>query len=728
MDSIRELLTGNYTLHPSIVFESCARPYVTYVEYHNTFIPLIGLVYGEGYRVPQRLAVDIGGTFVDAITFDRDTREITVEKASTTPATPSVGVQNSIEKVGVSLEETEAFTHGTTLGINAYLEREGARTGIITNRGFRDIYEIGRTNLERDAMYDIRYEKPPTLVPRRRRVGVTGRMDKDGGVIEPLDEGEVRRAASYLIEEQDVESIAVCFLHSYQNSDHERRATALIREAYPDVSISTSSDITREYREYERTSTAVLDAYIKPIFESYVDDLDETLAAQGFDGSFFVTRSGGGTLTAESAKTAPVHTILSGPAGGLIGASYVSEATDRENLIAVDMGGTSLDACVIENGTPAVEYESHLEHLPMMIPVYDIRTIGAGGGSIAHIDGDLLKVGPKSAGADPGPICYGLGGTDPTVTDAALDLGYIDPDEFLGGEMELDIESARQGLNEEIADPLGMARIEASKGIFDVALANTVGAIREITVEKGLDPRDFTMVSYGGAGSMFVPLLAREMNAQEVLVPQAPSVFSAWGMLVADVVYDFAQTYIAVLNDIETGAINATLDELESEAAETLSAEGFTGERRRLERYAEMRYFGQEHTVEVPAGGLEDVEELSDRFEAQHERRYGHTMDDPAQVVHLRVRAIGENEKPDLESQETRSAGHAEPIGTREAYCFDVDGTVAFDLYHRDDLRPGDRLDGPAIVQEPSTTIVLHSDQVAEIDEYGHILITGDRA
>lgn len=674
----------------------------------------------------QRLAVDIGGTFVDAITFDRETRDISVEKAPTTPESPTDGVFHSIEKVKADLVSSEAFVHGTTLGINAFLEREGARTGIITNQGFEDIYEIGRTNLERDSMYNIQYEKPASLVPRRRRKGVPGRMNAAGEVVDALDEEAVRQAANSLVNDWDVESIAVTFLHSYQNGEHERRAADIVKEEFPEISVSNSSAITREYREYERTSTAVLDAYIKPIFENYADRLDRQLTDQGFDGSFFVTRSGGGTLTVDAAKTAPVHTILSGPAGGLIGASYVGDTIGRDNLIAVDMGGTSLDACVIENGTPAVEYESDLENFPMMIPVYDIRTIGAGGGSVAWLDGELLKVGPKSAGADPGPICYGQGGKDPAVTDAALALGYIDPDAFLGGEMSLAGEKAKDGIMEDIAAPLDMSLRGASAGIFNVTLANTVAAIREITVEKGLDPRDFTMVAYGGAGPMFVPLLGREMGVKEILVPQAPSVFSAWGMLMADVVYDFAQTEIEVLSDIEFEDLENAFQGLESEAAETLAEEGFEEERQRLERYVEMRYFGQEHTVEVPSDGIKSTEGLADRFEDLHESRYGHTMDDPAQSVHLRVRAVGENDKPSLEGQKSRDAGSLEPHDTTEAYCFAKEDIVPFEVYQRDDIAPGDMIDGPAIVREPTTTIVFHSDQEAQADEYGHLFIRSD--
>lgn len=675
----------------------------------------------------ERLAVDIGGTFVDAITFDRSTRDVTVEKASTTPDEPESGVLSSIEKVGASLKDTEAFVHGTTLGLNAVLEREGAATGIITNEGFEDIYEIGRTNVERESMYDIRYQKPESIVARRRRVGVPGRLDANGEEVESLDEGAIRDAAAQLVEGQNVDGIAICFLHSYRNPDHEREAARIVREAYPEISVSISSDITREYREYERTSTAVMDAYIKPIFETYIDNLDSELSDEGLDAPFFVTRSGGGTLTAASATDAPVHTILSGPAGGLIGASNVGRETGRDDLITVDMGGTSLDACVIEDGTPAVKYDSRLEHQPLMIPVYDIRTIGAGGGSIAWLDGELLKVGPKSAGADPGPVAYGHGGTEPTVTDAAVALGYIDPDDFLGGDMELDADGAKTAIDKTLAEPLDSSVTDVSRGVFDVTIANTVGAIREITIEKGLDPREFSMMAFGGAGPMFVPLLAREMGVEEVVVPKAPSVFSALGMLMADVVYDFARTNIEALTDLKLSELETTFDDLDAKAIETLTDEGFDEDEVDLEHTLEMRYLGQEHTVEVDANGIETIDEVSNRFEAKHEDRYGHAMDDPPEVVHQRVRAIGRNDKPPLEREDPVD-GSPEPIGSRDAYCFALDERTPFDVYDRGDLRSGMAIDGPAVVREPTTTIVFHSDQTATIDEYGQLVISGGDA
>jgi N-methylhydantoinase A len=669
----------------------------------------------------RRLAVDIGGTFVDAIEFDHGTGKIGVEKVPTTRAEPSEGVLDAVETIDTDLAETAAFVHGTTLGLNALLEREGATTGILTNEGFRDVFEIGRYNLPEEDMYNLDYRPPESLVPRRRRLGVPGRLDADGEEVEPLDEDAVRAAAAELADDHGVDAVAICFLNAYRNPDHERRAAQLVRETAPDVSVSVSSDITREYREYERTSTTVLDAYIKPIFESYVDDLDGALRSRGFDGEFFITRSGGGALGAESAKTAPVQTVFSGPAGGLIGASAVGEATGRDDLIAVDMGGTSLDACVVQDGSPSVEYEAELEHHPLMIPVYDLRTIGAGGGSIAWLDRGLLKVGPRSAGADPGPICYGRGGTDPTVTDAALALGFVDPDNFLGGEMALDAAGAREGIRERLAEPLDATVAETSRAVFDITLANTVSAIREITVEKGLDPREFSMVAYGGAGPILVPLVAREMGVEEVLVPQAPAVFSAWGMLMADVVHDFSRTFVRLLSDVSVDDLRERFESLEERTVARLEEDGFAPADQAVERTIGMRYFGQEHTVDVPLGADDGIDDLRERFERNHERRYGHVMDDPAEVVLLRVRGTGVTDKPAIERA---SGGDGDArVGTREAYCFAAGEHRPFDVYRRAGLAPGDVLEGPAIVREPTTTLVFYSDQRARVDEFGHVVV-----
>ena len=497
---------------------------------------------------PVRIAVDIGGTFVDAIEFDARTGHVRLHKASTTPDQPTHGVLTAIQGLHTPFPAIATFIHGTTLGLNAILQRRGARTGIMTNEGFRDIFEVGRGDVPGDQMYNFQYQRPPSIVPRRLALGVRGRIDARGAVIEDLDEAGVLAAGRLLVEQGGVQAIAITFLHSYLNPEHERRAAAILRAAFPTVALSISSDLAREYREYERTSTTVLEAYIRPIFETYIGELERDLRAAGFAGSFLITRSGGGAMTSAVARRAPLLTVLSGPAGGIIGAAALSSLIERPNLISFDVGGTSVDACVLQDGKPTEVYEARIENFPLLIPIYDIRTIGAGGGSIARVEGGLLRVGPQSAGADPGPLCYRKGGTAPTVTDAAIVLGYLSAREFLEGQISIDEEVARQGVQALIATPLGVDPVTAAAGIFEVMVARTVGAIREITVERGLDPREFSLLAFGGAGPMIAPLLMREMGLKEVIIPHAPAGFSAWGMLMSDLEFDFSRTVLTRLS------------------------------------------------------------------------------------------------------------------------------------------------------------------------------------
>lgn len=672
----------------------------------------------------HRLAVDIGGTFVDAIVFNPETGALRLEKDFTTPDDASRGVLSAIERLEVGLADVETFVHGTTLGLNTVLERKGAPTGIIANEGFEDIFEMGRYDRPREKMYSLFYDEPPVLIKKRYRVGVPCRLDAQGNELVALDEDAVRVAAKYLVEEMERTSIAVCYLHAYRNPVHERRTKDIIEEMYPDVPVSVSSEIVREYREYERTSTTVVNAYVKPIFRTYITGLEDSLAAAGFDGSFYITRSGGGALAARDSADVPVHTIFSGPAGGLIGTVALSELTGRPDLIAVDMGGTSTDACVVHGGMPALKYEATLERLPLMIPTYDITTIGAGGGSIARAEDGLLRVGPQSAGASPGPVCYGRGGSEPTFTDAALTMGYLDPAQFLGGEMTLAAADAEAALRDKVADPLGLDVLSACRGIFEVLLAKTVSAVREITVQAGLDPREFAMLAFGGAGPMFVPLVGREMGVKEVIVPQAPSVFSAWGMLMTDIVQEYSQTILTLLEDLDMASLAESTRQLEEQAQAGLAEGGFAPDVRLIERSAEMRYFGQEHNLEVSIDGVASLDELRARFDEAHSRRYGHQMGDPVQLVNIRVRGIGRETKPELPEIATREGAGPTPRASREAYCFATGAPAEFAVYSRDDLCAGDVLAGPAIVEEATTTIIFFSDQTAVIDKFGQIVIT----
>ena len=676
-----------------------------------------------------RIAVDIGGTFVDAMELDTATSTVRFRKALATPAQPSHGVLSAVAALGTDLSRAELFIHGTTLGLNAVLERRGEPTGIITNEGMRDIFLLGRGNVPSDHMYDFQYQPPPSLVQRRHTVGVRCRLDYQGNVVEPLDEDTVREAARYLVEEQGVRSIAVCYLHSFRDPAHEQRTAELLRKSYPGVTVSISTDIIREYREYERTSTTVVDAYIRPIFERYVGELEPALTLGGFAGQFLIMRSGGGSMTATAAKKSPTHTILSGPAGGVAGGMFLAQALGRDDLLTFDVGGTSLDACVIEAGTAAATHQAALEHIPLLVPAYDIRTIGAGGGSIAWLERGLLKVGPHSAGADPGPVCYGRGGTMPTVTDAAVCLGYLDPDSFLSGDMELHAADARTALQQQIAGPLALDTDAAAAGIFDVMLAKTVGAMRQITVERGHDPRLFSLLAFGGAGPLIAPLLAREMGIAEVIIPFAPSGFSAWGMLSADVVDDASRTLMAVLDDLDLSTLGAYLAELEADTMISLAAQGVPAARAVLERQVEVRYAGQEHTlpVAVPADLSKDA--IRSAFQEMHLARYGHMMGNRLQILNVRVRGIGRTDRLKLA---TFPAGNGDPsrarLADRDAFDFGTRSTCVFAVYDRSLLQPGDVLAGPALIDEGTSTTVVHSGQQVHVDPRGYLLITAVQA
>ncbi|MYC84487.1 MAG: hydantoinase/oxoprolinase family protein [Acidimicrobiia bacterium] len=672
-----------------------------------------------------RLGVDIGGTFVDAIAYDEQAGKITVRKSPTTPAAPADGVITATRATGATLEDASVYTHGTTLGLNAVLERKGSVTGIITNAGFRDIFEIARGDLPRGSMYDFRYRRPELLVKRRHTVGVPGRIDHRGKVVEELDHDAVVEAGRQL-SESGVESVAVCFLHSYANSAHEKAAKSILARAFPDLSVSVSVDLVREYREYERTSTAVADAYIRPILGKYLTDLEDRLRDGGFDGSFLIMRSAGGAMTSEIARVSPLLTVFSGPAGGIAGTISLGEATGRSSLISFDVGGTSLDACVIVDGAPTEVYEAEIESLPIRIPVFDIRTIGAGGGSIAWMDKGLLRVGPHSAGAVPGPICYGRGNTEPTVTDASLCLGYLAADEFLGGEMSLDEAAAVRGVTEKLAEPLGMSTQRAAASVFDVLLARTVGAIREITVERGLDPREFSLVAFGGAGPMLAPLLAREMELPEVVVPAAPAVFSAWGMLMSDLEYDLGQTVLTMLDDAALAQVEGVFAELESEADRVLAAQSVPPENRVVLRRLDLRYNGQEHTLSVDLREADDPDSVIDRFHRQHVERYGHSLTEEVQILTARVRAIGRLEKPSalLAGRQAAPAdGVGSRAGERHAFDFATRKRRLFPIYERSLLEAGVKIDGPAIIREPTSVTIIHGDQSAIPDESGNLVV-----
>ncbi|MEU4823382.1 hydantoinase/oxoprolinase family protein [Actinomadura sp. NPDC023710] len=671
-----------------------------------------------------RLAVDIGGTFVDAIAYDEGTGELRLHKAPTTPDAPARGVLDAVGGLAGRLDDVEAFVHGTTLGLNAILQRRGADVGIITNAGFRDLLEIARANVPGQHMYDFAYAPPPPLVPRRHRTGVPGRIDAQGAEVEPLDEDAVREAGRILVEEHGLRSLAVCFLHSYAEPAHERRAAQILRDAHPDVSISVSTDISREYREYERTSTATLDAYIRPVLSDYIGALEGRLGDAGLARPLHIMRSGGGAMTAELARRAPLMTVLSGPAGGVVGASFLARELGRDKLISFDVGGTSVDCCVIEDGSPGEVHEAAIDGFPLLIPIFDIRTVGAGGGSIAWMDHGLLKVGPQSAGAVPGPVAYRAGGTEPTVTDAALVLGYLDPAAFLGGDMSIDADAARAAVADRLARPLGVGVTEAAASVLRVLLARTVGALREITVERALDPREFALLAFGGAGPLLGPMLAREMGITETVVPQVPAAFSAFGMLMSDLEYEFATTVLKPLSDATLAELEPAFADLENQGEEVLSLQGVKPEDRTLVRRLDVRYHGQEHTLAIDLRPGDDAAAILDRFHGLHRARYGHAMPDGGQILTLRVRAVGVLPKPGLRRLSGSGSGTPDPAGSRPAFDVATGETVPFPVYERQALAPGHAVPGPAIVEEGTSTTVIFSDQRLTVDVHGHLLVS----
>jgi N-methylhydantoinase A len=673
----------------------------------------------------MRIAVDVGGTFTDVVVLGGEGGELRYDKVQSVPQDPASGVLSGFAKVQMDPGTLDFFVHGTTLGLNALLTRRGARVAIVTTRGFRDVYEIGRT--DRDPMYDFKYRKPPTLVPRSLVFEVEERLAYTGAVLTAFD-SESARTAARRVKEQAVDAVAVCFLHSYANPEHELEMERVLRAECPGVHVTLSHKLSREYREYERTSTTVIDAYVKPITVAYLEKLERQLVADGFVGRFLLTRSGGGAMTVASAREHPVHLVLSGPAGGVIGAASFGKLIGHENLISLDMGGTSTDVSLIAAGEPKLETTQRFETLPVSIPTIDIHTIGAGGGSIAWVDdGGHLQVGPQSAGAVPGPVCYGKGGEQPTFTDAALAVGYLDPDNFLGGEIPLD-RSLTDAAVEALAAKIGLSYSETAAGILRLTVAKLVSAVRVISIEQGYHPKSFSIIAFGGAGAFLAAEVARELTIPTLIVPPSPATFSAFGMLTADVVNDFSQTLIVPLREDKIDAINAAFAELVAGAEQVLRGEDHPEDRWQLVASAEIRYRGQEHAVNVSLAGHElrasDVEGLVERFGEAHEIHYGHRTKDPVEIVTLRLRAIAAVERPELPRVPARTDGSApEPSGHRSVYRAEAGGDVDYALYVRSRLFAGDLVPGPAIVEEPSSTTVVHAGDVVTVGEYGELIV-----
>ena len=674
-----------------------------------------------------RIGVDIGGTFTDVAALDEASGEIRVAKTPSTPTRPVKGVLDAIHKVQVLPEKVTFIVHGTTVGTNAVIQRKAAKVALITTKGFRDIIEIMEGNRPVWGLYDIQWEKPEPLVPRFLRFEVTERVEHSGRVVEPLNLEEANTVVKKLAE-HDIEAVAVSFIFSYMHPEHEERMREIISGELPQASVSLSSQVNPEIREYQRTSTTVIDACIKPVVRRYLESLEEGLQQNGFRCGLMIMRSSGGMMTSRAARETPVHTIESGPAAGVIGSAFVGEMLGNRNLIAIDMGGTTFKVSLIDGGSPRFKSQGEVRWgVPFRIPMIDLSEIGAGGGSVAWIDkGGVMKVGPDSAGADPGPVCYGAGGDNPTITDANLILGRLNPDYFLGGEMKLDREAAEKAIKEKIAKPLGMDTAEAAMGIIEISNANMLGSMRVASVERGYDPRDFYTIAYGGAGPMVASTLAKELGSPRLIIPMNPGIFSAIGMLAADVRFDFAQTYIARMKDADIERINAMYQKL-GERAERELRRSFSGASTLL-RAVDIRYLGQNYevTIRVPSGilGPEDLAAISDNFNSEHKRLYGHCKtNEPTEIVTLRTTIVGAMPRP--KPKRVAISGYAEIAlkGERQVYFPEKEGFIDCPVYERSMLPSGPSLEGPCIIEEMDSTEIVNPGQKASIDQYGNVLV-----
>jgi N-methylhydantoinase A len=670
-----------------------------------------------------RVAMDIGGTFTDFVVVDEAAGTTHAGKTSTTPATPEQGVLEGLGEFVPDLAQISFIVHGTTVGLNSFLERKGTRVLLLMTTGLRDAYSIARH--DRKELYTLRYRKPERLVPRRDVFEVVERLRWDGSVETELDESSLQPLID-AVKREGIEAVAVCLVHAYVNPAHELQAREALQRECPGLSVTLSHEIAREWREYERASTAVLNAYVAPRVEGYLRSLEEELARRDVGPKLHVMQSNGGITTAAKARQQPVQTLLSGPVGGTIGGAALSKVTGRKNLLCVDMGGTSFDLSLIVDGNPTVSTETELEGLPILMPLVDIHTIGAGGGSLAWLEAGGLRVGPQSAGAAPGPACYGRGGTEPTVTDANLHLGRLDPEFFLGGRMQLDVDAAARALNT-IGSQLGLDDAAFAEGMLAIVNANMADAMRTITVKQGIDPRDYSLVAFGGAGPMHAVWLAQELEIGEVIVPWSPGTFSAWGMLQTDIRHDVVRSFYQPLASLDGGApVSDTYTELAAEGADLLAGEGIGDEERYFARSADMRYVGQEYTVTVAIGTEIDLAVIDAAFHDQHRVRYGHsTPGAPVEFVNLRLAAfgrIGGGAAPF-----TPSAGDEPAVIAQRRVVFDGEEHES-DVIRRDLLRPGDRHDGPVVIEEEGSTTVVPPGYAVAVDDHGNLLITGEKS
>ena len=676
-----------------------------------------------------RLAADIGGTFTDIAVFDEKIGKLTFGKALSTPQHLVEGISAGVAKAGSDYRSAGLFLHGSTIAINTMLERTGAKTALLITEGFRDIYEIGRIN--RPDAYNLFFQKHVPLIERALRFEVHERMLADGEIDKPLDDDEIAALGRH-IEGLGVEAAAILFLNCYANADHERQAKAILERHHPSLFVSASYELSQEYREFERCATVAANAYIGPKVRRYIGEIDAYMRKAGFAGSFLVVQSTGGLYEAEQAQDQCVRMLESGPAAGVIGTQALCRALKIDNAIAFDMGGTTAKAGVIHHGealtTGAALIGGYEQALPVQIAMMDIFEVSAGGGSIARVVDAALRLGPQSAGASPGPACYGLGGTEPTVTDANLVLGRLGANRFLGGEMKLDVAAAEHALKGKVGDPLGMSAVEAAEGILRIAATAMSYAEKGVTTERGLDAGDFVLFAYGGAGPLHAVEVAREIGMTKVIVPFAPGVFSAFGMLFADLRYDFVRTWYTSLDEVSFGEMERVYRALEKQGRDAIAGTSIKPQQIAVKRSADMRYVGQEHavTVDLPMAvfASKDRDAIKRHFDSTHAQRYGTSAPaERAEIVSLRSTVTGLMRKPPQTKISRGSAAPAKTAPTGKRKVFYGGRFHQTPTYRRDALAAGNRIKGPALIEEYASTTVLMPGDVMTVDALGNLVI-----
>lgn len=682
----------------------------------------------------MRISIDVGGTFTDVNMVDDRTGEIYSVKTLTTPKDLSEGVCRGIERIlGLSqipMGQLEYIVHGATTGTNALIERKGAKTGLITTEGFRDVLEIGRIMRPEEGLYDFSVDLPPPLVPRYLRREVRERVDSRGNVLVSLDEDSARECVHFL-KGEGVRSIAISLLFSYMNPIHEKRVREICHEVFPEAYTTMSSEISPEYREYERTSTAVINAYLQPIIEQYITNLVGLLEEKYGPLDIRIIQANGGVMTADSARTRAVNTVNSGPAGGVVAASFLGQFHGEGKLVSVDMGGTSFDIGLVEGGIPKVTTEGNFQRLPVKIPIIDLHIIGAGGGSIAWIDrGGALNVGPMSAGADPGPACYNLGGDEPTVTDSNLVLGRLNPDYFNGGEMPLFPDLARKSIEEKIAGPLGVSVEEAAMGIIKVINANMVKGISSVTIQRGIDTREWSLASFGGSGGLHALDIARDLNMRRVVVPPFAGTFSAIGLLVSDTRHDFVQTITMREDELDIGEMKRIFGDLEDKGRLQLEEELIPEDHREFMWSADIKLVGQTYEINTPVERVPEItpavfqKALAD-FKAIYREKYSYIHEgEKVEVVSLRVSAFGKSPPLELTG---RAGGKTDPsraLKEGRPIYFDRIGFVESAIYERDPLSPGYELIGPCMIEEATASTLILPGYRGRVEEDGSIAIS----